>query len=173
MPAGKVVADPYAVLGIDRSASAAEIRAAYRALVARYHPDLHHGNPLEALAGERMAEINQAYELLSDPDRRAAFDRDGAHPARTGAGAAPPRRNAGVPQVAKWGLLILALPLLIRGVVALVRAIAGMEGELFGVLGALRGTPAELVLALLAGALLGWALLRSWRRRRKRRQLRD
>ena len=62
--------DPYAVLGVDRAASAAELRAAYRALVARYHPDRHQGNPLEDLASERMAEINQAYELLSDPARR-------------------------------------------------------------------------------------------------------
>ena len=66
--------DPYSVLGVARTASDSEIRAAYRALVAKYHPDRHQGNPLEELAGARMTEINRAYEILSDPARRAAFD---------------------------------------------------------------------------------------------------
>jgi len=51
-----------------------------------------------------------------------------------------------------------------------VRALAGVEGEAFGVLSALRGTPAALVLALLAGTLLGWTLWRLRRRRQAQRR---
>jgi curved DNA-binding protein CbpA len=144
--------DPYAVLGIERSAGAAQIRAAYRTLVARYHPDRHQGNPLEDLASERMAEINQAYELLSDPSRREAFDRNRATRARP---------------MLKWGplLLILGVPLLVRSGAELVGALAGLGADLFGALGALRGTPVGLVAALLGVALLAWAL---WRRKRRK-----
>ena len=149
--------DPYAVLRIERSADAAQIRAAYRTLVARYHPDRHQGNPLEDLASERMAEINQAYELLSDPSRREAFDRSRPE---------PPRRP-GMNPMLKWGplLLILGLPLLVRSGAGLVRALAGLGADLFGALGELRGTPVGLVAALLGVALLVWAL---WRRRRRK-----
>jgi curved DNA-binding protein CbpA len=66
--------DPYVVLNVPRRATGEEIRAAYLLLAARYHPDQHQGNPLEELASARMAEINRAYEVLSDPARRAAFD---------------------------------------------------------------------------------------------------
>jgi hypothetical protein len=159
--------DPYAVLGIERSAGAAQIRAAYRTLVARYHPDRHQGNPLEDLASERMAEINQAYALLSDPSRREAFDRNwpdpGAPDGHTPSG--PPRRPRMNPML-KWGplLLILGLPLLVRSGAGLARALAGLGADLFGALGELRGTPVGLVAALLGVALLVWAV---WRRRRR------
>jgi hypothetical protein len=154
--------DPYAVLGIERSAGADQIRAAYRTLVARYHPDRHQGNPLEDLASERMAEINQAYELLSDPSRREAFDRNQPDPGASG----PPRRS-GMNPMLKWAplLLILGLPLLLRSGAGLVRALAGLGADLFGALGELRGTPVGLVAALLGVALLVWAL---WRRRRRK-----
>jgi len=174
MPAGKP--DPYAVLGVDRAASDAELRAAYRALVERYHPDRHQGNPLENLASERMAEINQAYELLSDPARRAAFDGgggmdDGRGPRPGGAaseasGFRQPARRSGLHPVAKWGLLILALSLLVRGGAGLVRAVAGLGRSLFGALDGVRGTPVGLGVALLALALVVFAL---WRRHRGRR----
>src|SRR3569832_2467849 len=66
--------DPYAVLGVARAATPAEIRAAYHALVAQYHPDRHQGNPLAALASEKLVELNVAYEALSDPARRRLVD---------------------------------------------------------------------------------------------------
>jgi len=66
--------DPYVVLGVARTATPAEIRAAYHALVAQYHPDRHQGNPLAALASEKMIELNRAYETLSDPARRRFVD---------------------------------------------------------------------------------------------------
>lgn len=78
--------DPYSVLGVARTATAAEIRAAYRALVAQYHPDRHQGNPLADLASEKMIELNRAYEALSEPAQRRFVDDDPA-PARP----APPQ----------------------------------------------------------------------------------
>jgi molecular chaperone DnaJ len=66
--------DPYAVLGVDRKASADEIKKAYRKLARRYHPDR---NPDDKKAEERFKEIGEAYELLIDPDKRAAYDRGG------------------------------------------------------------------------------------------------
>ena len=66
--------DPYTVLGVDRKASADEIKKAYRKLARQYHPDR---NPDDTKAEERFKEIGEAYELLSDPDKRAAYDRGG------------------------------------------------------------------------------------------------
>jgi curved DNA-binding protein CbpA len=51
----KAESDPYSVLGVARTASDSEIRAAYHALVAKYHPDRYQGNPLEDLANEKLA----------------------------------------------------------------------------------------------------------------------
>ncbi|MDR1028124.1 MAG: J domain-containing protein [Clostridiales Family XIII bacterium] len=56
--------NPYEVLGIKEGASKDEIKAAYRALVKKYHPDRHQNNPLGDLAGEKMREINEAYDFL-------------------------------------------------------------------------------------------------------------
>lgn len=67
--------DPYAVLGVDRSATQDEIKSAFRKLAARHHPDR---NPGDASAHERFKELNAAYQILSDPQKRAAFDRFGA-----------------------------------------------------------------------------------------------
>ncbi|MES1171722.1 MAG: J domain-containing protein [Bacteroidota bacterium] len=66
--------DLYERLGVAPGAGAEEIRRCYLELVARYHPDRHQGNPLGDLARERVAELNAAYEVLSDPARRAAYD---------------------------------------------------------------------------------------------------
>src|SRR5580693_5342238 len=64
--------DPYEILGLTRDADEAAIKAAYRKLAKRHHPDLHPG---DAKAAERFQELNNANDLLSDPDRRARFDR--------------------------------------------------------------------------------------------------
>jgi DnaJ-class molecular chaperone len=64
--------DPYSVLGIDRAADEAAIQAAYRKLAKRHHPDLNKGDPQ---AAEKFKEINAANDLLSDPAKRARFDR--------------------------------------------------------------------------------------------------
>ena len=57
--------DPYAVLGVSKGASQEEIKAAYRELVKKYHPDKYVGNPLADLAEEKLQEINEAYDLLT------------------------------------------------------------------------------------------------------------
>jgi DnaJ-class molecular chaperone len=64
--------DPYAVLGVPRDASAEELKAAYRRLAKRLHPDLNPGN---RAMEQRFKEATAAYELLSDPAKRARFDR--------------------------------------------------------------------------------------------------
>ena len=67
--------DYYDILGVGRNASAEEIKKAYRKLALQYHPDR---NPDDASAEERFKEINEAYQVLSDDEKRAHFDRLGS-----------------------------------------------------------------------------------------------
>ena len=74
----------YEILGVDRKATDAEIKSAYRKLVKMYHPDLH---PNDANAAAKFKEVNEANEVLSDPQKRAAYDYELDHPGmRGGAG---------------------------------------------------------------------------------------
>lgn len=66
------MADPYETLGVQRTANEAAIRAAYRKLAKKHHPDVNPGKPD---AAARFGEISSAHELLSDKDKRARFDR--------------------------------------------------------------------------------------------------
>jgi len=70
--------DYYAILGVPRNATEKEIKAAYRKLARQWHPDLHTGKDKET-AEEKFKQINEAYEVLSDPEKRARYDRLGAH----------------------------------------------------------------------------------------------
>ncbi len=66
--------DPYAVLGVERNASAEDIKKAYRKLAIKYHPDK---NPGDKAAEENFKEAASAYEILSDPEKKAKYDRFG------------------------------------------------------------------------------------------------
>jgi DnaJ-class molecular chaperone len=64
--------DPYEVLGVDRKASAGDVKSAYRKLAKKLHPDANKNDPK---AAERFSELNAAYEILGEDDKRKAFDR--------------------------------------------------------------------------------------------------
>ena len=73
----------YDILGVDKKASAADIKSAYRKLAMKYHPDRNQGNEE---AAERFKEINEAHETLSDEQKRAAYDYELEHPGMGGFG---------------------------------------------------------------------------------------
>jgi molecular chaperone DnaJ len=77
------MADFYATLGVERTASDEEIKKAYRKLAMTYHPDRNNGSKE---AEERFKEITEAYDVLRDPQKRAAFDRYGEAGLRGGGG---------------------------------------------------------------------------------------
>ena len=66
------MADPYSTLGVSRNANEKEIKSAYRKLAKELHPDRNKDNPQ---AAERFSDVTRAYDLLSDKDKRAQFDR--------------------------------------------------------------------------------------------------
>ena len=86
--------DYYEVLGVPRTASADDIKRAYRQLARKHHPDLQPAAE-RARAAERFKEINEAYEVLSDPDKRAKYDALGAN-WKGGMDFTPPPGGAGV-----------------------------------------------------------------------------
>ena len=63
--------DPYGLLGVSRGASEEDVRKAYRRLAREYHPD---ANPGDIKSEERFKEIQQAYEILSNPNKRREYD---------------------------------------------------------------------------------------------------
>ena len=84
--------DPYSVLGVDRKASADEIKKAYRKLARQYHPDR---NPGDESAEERFKEIQSAYDIVGDPDKRKEYDRGGIFFGSGGRGGGPTGAGTG------------------------------------------------------------------------------
>lgn len=68
--------DYYEVLGVSKTATEAEIRKAYRMLARKHHPDV---NPGDKSANDKFKEINEAYDVLSDPDKRKRYDQLGSN----------------------------------------------------------------------------------------------
>ncbi|MFM8301293.1 MAG: DnaJ domain-containing protein, partial [Gemmatimonadota bacterium] len=77
------MADLYATLGVDKTASDDDIKKAYRKLAMQYHPDRNGGSKE---AEEKFKEITEAYDVLRDPQKRAAYDRYGEAGLRGGGG---------------------------------------------------------------------------------------
>ncbi len=75
--------DPYGVLGVPRDASADEIKSAFRKLARQYHPDV---NPNDPTAEDKFKEVSAAYEILSDPQKRARYDQFGVTDDQQGGG---------------------------------------------------------------------------------------
>ena len=109
--------DHYEILGVSRNATQAEITAAYKSAVKKYHPDRHHGNDLQELAQERLKALNEAYEVLSNAQSRAWFDRTdglGGMPG-PGAGGMPPNPLSGLgKRVIGLAVIAVAVPAVVR-----------------------------------------------------------
>src|SRR4029453_5058024 len=78
--------DYYETLGVSRTATADDIKQAYRKLARKYHPDV---NPGDTTAEEKFKDIGEAYAVLSDPEKRQRYDQLGEH-WKTGADFTPP-----------------------------------------------------------------------------------
>ena len=85
--------DYYSILGVSKDASPEEIKKAYRKLARKYHPDL---NPGDQKAEERFKEINEAQEVLTDPDKRAKYDQYGQYWQQAGEGGVSSGTNVDV-----------------------------------------------------------------------------
>lgn len=72
------MSDPYRILGVSPSATDEEVKSAYRELAKKYHPDKYAGSPLADLAGEKMKEINEAYDTIMK-ERRSRGNAQGGY----------------------------------------------------------------------------------------------
>ncbi len=85
--------DPYEVLGVRQGASEEEIKAAYKELVKKYHPDKYQNNPLADLAEEKLQEVNEAYDMLMKNSAGSSYGSYGGSGYGTGYGQAQNNRT--------------------------------------------------------------------------------
>ncbi len=97
--------DYYKTLGVERDAAQNDINKAYRRLARKYHPDI----SKEPSAEERFKEVGEAYEVLKDPEKRAAYDQLGSE-WQTGEAFRPPRPT-GMPVMSTAAAIIERMPL--------------------------------------------------------------
>src|SRR5215475_8177660 len=88
--------DYYELLGVARKASAKDIRAAFRKLARKYHPDL---NPGDKGAEEKFKQLQEAYDVLSDSKKRQMYDQHGFYSDNFQAGGSPAGSDAQGPRV--------------------------------------------------------------------------
>lgn len=93
MPTATDFKDYYAILGVSKTATPEEIKRTYRKLARKYHPDL---NPGDKDAETKFKELNEANEVLSDPEKRQKYDRFGQHWNNPGYTEAPPPSGTNV-----------------------------------------------------------------------------
>ena len=80
--------DLYVILGVERGATLADVKRAYKRLARKFHPDI---NPGDRMAAAQFRQISEAYETLSDPDRRRRYDTTGSAADARGAATFPAR----------------------------------------------------------------------------------
>ena len=99
--------DPYSVLGVAKTASAPEIKKAYRKLAKKLHPDM---NPGDKKAEERFKEVSSAFEILGDPKKRSLYDEFGEISTRQGFDEQKARefQRQAVPRQARPGAIVRA-----------------------------------------------------------------
>jgi len=91
MPTATDFKDYYTILGVSKTATPEEIKRAYRKLARKHHPDVNPGNPE---AEDKFKDLNEANEVLSNPETRSKYDQFGQHWKQAGAGGAPPRGSS-------------------------------------------------------------------------------
>ena len=91
-----MASDYYDILGVSRSASSDEIQKAYRKLARKYHPDLHED---KEVAKEKFQQIQNAYDVLSDPEKRRMYDQFGPNFEQMGGAGGNPFGGAGGPEI--------------------------------------------------------------------------
>src|SRR5947209_19384207 len=110
--------DYYQILGVSETATTDEIKKAFRRLAKQYHPDR---NPNKPLAAERFKEINEAHDVLSDPEKRKKYDQLRRYGAFAGAGTGRRQGGGGAPSSA----------ICRRGFLLCLHALSGCRAVLF------------------------------------------
>jgi hypothetical protein len=163
--------DPFEVLGISRGATKEQVRAAYRELAVRYHPDKHRGNPLEELAAAKLVEINRAYEILSDDAQRTAYEAGGrSAPSAAASAVSEPVTRSSMPEplakvLRSVGTILTLLFVLRFGLGIASKLLLLLRGLLYGLLSLMRMGPVFAITIVLVITMGGSYLLRARKNR--------